>query len=112
MRSGLLLGCCCVISLDKISICSGLLLGCCYAQVMLELAGAPELAQGGASWAVNKRQAEALVRAHEALMRVSAHTLCTVHLCSPCSTAHVSGCRLHPSGSAGRAHPVGGCKLQ
>lgn len=39
-------------------------------QAMLELAGAPELAQGGASWAVNERQAEALVRAHEALMTV------------------------------------------
>lgn len=53
-------------------------------QVLLELAGAPELASGGASWAVNERQAEALVRAHEALMRVRSRCaavpcfLCTV----------------------------------
>jgi tRNA modification GTPase len=38
---------------------------------VLKLAGAPSLAQGGVAWAVNERQAEALVRAHEALMRVS-----------------------------------------
>lgn len=37
---------------------------------LLELAGAPELAPGGVSWAVNERQAEALTRAHEALSRV------------------------------------------
>ena len=30
-----------------------------------------QLAAGGISWSVNERQAEALVRAHEALMRVS-----------------------------------------
>lgn len=30
-----------------------------------------QLASGGISWAVNERQAEALVRAHEALMRVT-----------------------------------------
>jgi hypothetical protein len=36
-----------------------------------QLAGAPQLASGGVSWAVNERQAEALVRAHEALMGVS-----------------------------------------
>jgi hypothetical protein len=41
-----------------------------HLQAMLELAGAPQLAAGGASWAVNERQAEALVRAHEAFMRV------------------------------------------
>ena len=29
------------------------------------------MAAGGISWSVNERQAEALVRAHEALMRVS-----------------------------------------
>ncbi|KAF8061319.1 mnmE [Scenedesmus sp. PABB004] len=34
---------------------------------LLALAGAPQLAGGGVSWAVNERQAEALVRAHEAL---------------------------------------------
>jgi tRNA modification GTPase len=34
---------------------------------LLQLAGAPQLAAGGVSWAVNERQAEALVRAHEAL---------------------------------------------
>eukprot|EP00878_Enallax_costatus_P030672 GHUV01033444.1.p2 GENE.GHUV01033444.1~~GHUV01033444.1.p2 ORF type:complete len:144 (-),score=19.06 GHUV01033444.1:685-1116(-) len=34
------------------------------------LAGAPQLAAGGVSWSVNERQAEALVRAHEALMAV------------------------------------------
>ncbi len=39
-------------------------------QAILELAGAPALAQGPASWAVNERQAEALVRAHEALGKV------------------------------------------
>jgi len=38
---------------------------------LLLLAGAPALASGGASWAVNERQAEALVRSHEALMRVA-----------------------------------------
>ncbi len=37
--------------------------------VCLRRTGAPELAAGGVSWAVNERQAEALVRAHEALMR-------------------------------------------
>lgn len=37
---------------------------------ILRLAGAPELAAGGVSWSVNQRQAEALVRAHEALMAV------------------------------------------
>ncbi|KAG1678814.1 hypothetical protein FOA52_012854 [Chlamydomonas sp. UWO 241] len=36
---------------------------------VLRLVGAPQLAAGGISWAVNERQAEALVRAHEALMR-------------------------------------------
>eukprot|EP00878_Enallax_costatus_P015835 GHUV01016593.1.p2 GENE.GHUV01016593.1~~GHUV01016593.1.p2 ORF type:complete len:154 (-),score=23.89 GHUV01016593.1:685-1146(-) len=37
---------------------------------ILQLAGAPQLAAGGVSWSVNERQAEALVRAHEALMAV------------------------------------------
>lgn len=37
---------------------------------VLKLAGAPQLAAGGVSWSVNERQAEALVRAHEALMTV------------------------------------------
>lgn len=37
---------------------------------LLELAGAPELAPGGVAWAVNERQAEALTRASEALIRV------------------------------------------
>lgn len=37
---------------------------------LLQLAGAPQLAAGGVSWSVNERQAEALVRAHEALMAV------------------------------------------
>ncbi|KAG2494350.1 hypothetical protein HYH03_007407 [Edaphochlamys debaryana] len=37
---------------------------------LLRLAGAPQLAAGGVSWAVNERQAEALVRSHEALMRL------------------------------------------
>lgn len=40
-------------------------------QGVLTLAGAPELAAGGLSWAVNERQAAALVAAHEALMRVA-----------------------------------------
>lgn len=40
-------------------------------EVMLKLAGAPQLAHGGVSWAVNERQAEALIRAHEALMRMN-----------------------------------------
>jgi len=40
-------------------------------KALLELAGAPQLAAGGASWAVNERQAEALVRAHEAVMKVA-----------------------------------------
>ena len=37
---------------------------------LLQLAGAPQLAAGGVSWSVNERQAEALIRAHEALMSV------------------------------------------
>eukprot|EP00192_Tetraselmis_astigmatica_P003258 CAMPEP_0117660180 /NCGR_PEP_ID=MMETSP0804-20121206/6829_1 /TAXON_ID=1074897 /ORGANISM="Tetraselmis astigmatica, Strain CCMP880" /LENGTH=553 /DNA_ID=CAMNT_0005466889 /DNA_START=229 /DNA_END=1886 /DNA_ORIENTATION=- len=37
---------------------------------LLTLAGAPELAQGSAGWAVNMRQAEALTRAREALVNV------------------------------------------
>jgi tRNA modification GTPase len=37
---------------------------------LLNLAGAPELAPGGVAWAVNERQAEALTRASEALIRV------------------------------------------
>jgi tRNA modification GTPase len=37
---------------------------------LLNLAGAPELAPGGVAWAVNERQAEALTRASEALVRV------------------------------------------
>jgi len=37
---------------------------------LLQLAGAPQLAAGGISWSVNERQAEALIRAHEALMAV------------------------------------------
>ncbi|KAL4534575.1 hypothetical protein Ndes2437A_g05348 [Nannochloris sp. 'desiccata'] len=37
---------------------------------LLDLAGAPELAPGGVAWAVNERQAEALTRAAEALLRV------------------------------------------
>lgn len=36
---------------------------------VLELAGAPQLAGGGMSWCINERQADALIRAHEALMR-------------------------------------------
>ncbi|KAL6753434.1 hypothetical protein V8C86DRAFT_3028768 [Haematococcus lacustris] len=40
-------------------------------KALLALAGAPQLANGAASWAVNERQAEALLRAHEALMKVS-----------------------------------------
>jgi hypothetical protein len=36
-------------------------------QALLAVAGAPGLAAGPAGWAVNERQAEALVRAHEAL---------------------------------------------
>lgn len=42
-------------------------------QAILRLAGAPQLASGGGgiSWAVNERQGEALVRAHESLMRVA-----------------------------------------
>lgn len=39
-------------------------------KALLQLAGAPQLASGGLSWSVNERQAEALVRAHEALMRL------------------------------------------
>ncbi|KXZ55825.1 hypothetical protein GPECTOR_2g1376 [Gonium pectorale] len=38
---------------------------------LLQLAGAPQLASGGVSWSVNERQAEALVRSHEALMRLA-----------------------------------------
>ncbi|GLC38814.1 hypothetical protein PLESTB_000713000 [Pleodorina starrii] len=38
---------------------------------LLRLAGAPQLASGGVSWSVNERQAEALVRSHEALMRLA-----------------------------------------
>ena len=37
---------------------------------LLELAGTPELTPGGVAWAVNERQAEALTRASEALIRV------------------------------------------
>ena len=37
---------------------------------VLELAGVPDLAPGGVGWAVNQRQAEALLRAQEALGRV------------------------------------------
>lgn len=42
-------------------------------QALLKVAGAPQLASGGGgiSWAVNERQGEALVRAHESLMRVT-----------------------------------------
>jgi tRNA modification GTPase len=40
-------------------------------RALLQLAGAPQLAGGGVSWAVNERQAEALIRAHEALMAVA-----------------------------------------
>ncbi|KAL4440664.1 hypothetical protein ABPG77_000373 [Micractinium sp. CCAP 211/92] len=39
---------------------------------VLQLAGAPQLASGGVGWAVNERQAEALIRAQEALVRVQA----------------------------------------
>lgn len=39
-------------------------------QAVLLLAGAPQLAPGGVAWAVNERQAEALIRADEALLRV------------------------------------------
>ncbi|EFN58878.1 hypothetical protein CHLNCDRAFT_19706, partial [Chlorella variabilis] len=39
-------------------------------QAVLSLAGAPQLAPGGISWAVNERQGEALIRASEALQRV------------------------------------------
>ncbi|KAI3436570.1 hypothetical protein D9Q98_005986 [Chlorella vulgaris] len=39
-------------------------------QAVLRLAGAPQLAPGGVSWAVNERQGEALIRAKEALQRV------------------------------------------
>lgn len=39
---------------------------------VLQLAGAPQLASGGVGWAVNERQAEALIRAQEALLRVQA----------------------------------------
>ncbi|KAL4457553.1 hypothetical protein ABPG75_012418 [Micractinium tetrahymenae] len=39
---------------------------------VLQLAGAPQLASGGVGWAVNERQAEALIRAQEALQRVQA----------------------------------------
>lgn len=38
---------------------------------LLQLAGAPQLAAGGVSWSVNERQADALIRAHEALMSVA-----------------------------------------
>ncbi|GLI68378.1 hypothetical protein VaNZ11_012702 [Volvox africanus] len=38
---------------------------------LLKLVGAPQLASGGMSWSVNERQAEALVRSHEALMRLA-----------------------------------------
>eukprot|EP00798_Chlamydomonas_sp_ICE-L_P001846 gene1846-33265_t len=38
---------------------------------LLELAGAPQLAAGGISWSINDRQADALVRSHEALSRVT-----------------------------------------
>jgi len=37
---------------------------------LLELAGAPQLIEGGGGWAVNSRQAEALTRAQEALGNV------------------------------------------
>ncbi|MEW5313204.1 MAG: hypothetical protein WDW38_004790 [Sanguina aurantia] len=37
---------------------------------LLQVAGAPQLAEGGVSWAVNARQSGALVSAHESLMRV------------------------------------------
>ncbi|KAI8468364.1 MAG: P-loop containing nucleoside triphosphate hydrolase protein [Monoraphidium minutum] len=40
-------------------------------EAILQLAGAPQLASGGVSWSVNERQADALVRAHEALMGVA-----------------------------------------
>ena len=42
-------------------------------KAILKIAGAPHLASGGGgiSWAVNERQGEALVRAHESLMRVT-----------------------------------------
>lgn len=39
---------------------------------VLAAAGAPELAPGGVAWAVNERQAEALLRARDALARVLA----------------------------------------
>ncbi|GFR47845.1 hypothetical protein Agub_g9625, partial [Astrephomene gubernaculifera] len=38
---------------------------------LLRLAGAPQLAAGGVAWAVNERQAEALLRCREALSRLS-----------------------------------------
>lgn len=38
-------------------------------EAVLKLAGAPELASGGVGWAVNERQAEALIRAQESLVR-------------------------------------------
>jgi tRNA modification GTPase len=39
---------------------------------VLAAAGAPELAPGGVAWAVNERQAEALLRARDALARALA----------------------------------------
>lgn len=57
-----------------------------------QLAGAPQLASGGVSWTVNERQAEALVRAHEALMRVGGGL---AGLCAPAAPT--------PGGGAGAA---------
>jgi tRNA modification GTPase len=42
---------------------------------LLHVAGAPELTPGGVAWAVNERQAEALTRASEALLRVESSVL-------------------------------------